>query len=132
MGSAFSIRSRYFSIALWLTVLYPVVAKLKAFIRSPTWIAPSQGFVDPKNEGPKNFYYTQEEKKAFRENPDKFLEYRKRIESDMNRTFDTFLKDSPKQQAARVVGSDLEPHICLFHANYQAGVRQTHEEPPGR
>lgn len=76
---------------------------MKAFIRSPTWIAPSQGFVDPGGEGPKNFYYTDEEKKDFRDHPDKFLEYRKKIESDMNRTFDTFLKDSPKQKAARVV-----------------------------
>lgn len=82
--------------------LQPAVEKMKSFIRSPTWIAPSQGFVDPKNEGPKNFYYTAEEKKKFRDDPDEFLEYRKKIESDMNRTFDTFLKDSSKQQAAKV------------------------------
>ncbi|KAL9618208.1 MAG: hypothetical protein Q9160_007042 [Pyrenula sp. 1 TL-2023] len=75
---------------------------MKAFIRSPLWIAPSQGFVDPKNEGPTNFYYTQEEKERFRKDPDMFLEYRKRIESDMNRTFDTFLKDGSKQQSALV------------------------------
>ena len=80
-----------------------VVAKLKSFIRSPTWIAPSQGFVDPKTAGPKNFFYTQEEKDAFRNDPDMFLKYRKQIESDMNRTFDTFLKDSPKQHEARKV-----------------------------
>ncbi|KAL9108349.1 MAG: hypothetical protein Q9227_006809 [Pyrenula ochraceoflavens] len=75
---------------------------MKSFIRSPTWIAPSQGFVDPKNEGPKNFEYTAEEKQKFREDPDMFLAYRKKIEADMNRTFDTFLKDSEKQQSARV------------------------------
>jgi cation diffusion facilitator CzcD-associated flavoprotein CzcO len=82
--------------------LQPIVGQMKSFIRSPTWIAPSQGFVDPKNEGPKNFYYSAEEKRRFRENPDEFLAYRKKIESDMNRTFDTFLKDSPKQKAAKV------------------------------
>jgi cation diffusion facilitator CzcD-associated flavoprotein CzcO len=82
--------------------LQPEVAHMKSFIRSPTWIAPSQGFVDPMNgEGPKNFFYTDAEKKAFRDNPEHFLAYRKKIESDMNRTFDTFLKDSPKQQAAK-------------------------------
>lgn len=80
-----------------------VVGQMKAFIRSPLWIAPSQGFVDPKNEGPTNFYYTQEEKERFRKDPDMFLKYRKRIESDMNRTFDTFLKDGSKQQSALVV-----------------------------
>ena len=76
---------------------------MKAFIRNPTWIAPSQGFVDPKSEGPKNFFYTAEEKEAFRNDPEMFLAYRKRIEGDMNRTFDTFFKDSEKQQVARVV-----------------------------
>ena len=81
--------------------LQPIIGKMKSFIRSPTWIAPSQGFVDPKNEGPKNFYYTAEEKKKFRDDPDEFLAYRKRIESDMNRTFDTVLKDSSKQKEAK-------------------------------
>ncbi|PGH11939.1 hypothetical protein AJ80_06904 [Polytolypa hystricis UAMH7299] len=80
--------------------LQPVVKHMKAFIRSPTWIAPSLGFVDPKNGGPKNFSYTEEEKKKFRDNPEEFLAYRKQIESDMNRTFDTFLKEGPKQKAA--------------------------------
>lgn len=83
--------------------LQPIVGELKAFIRSPTWIAPSLGFVDPKNEGPKNFHYTEVQKRKFREDPDEFLRYRKQIESDMNRTFDTFLKDSEKQQSAREI-----------------------------
>ena len=83
--------------------LQPVVQSMKAFIRSPTWIAPSQGFVDPKEEGPKNFFYTDEEKRAFREDPDHFLAYRKKIECDMNRIFDIMLKDSPKQQVVRAV-----------------------------
>jgi hypothetical protein len=79
------------------------VKHLDAYIRSPTWIAPSQGFVDPKNEGPPNFYYTDEEKKRFREDPDYFLQYRKQIESDMNRTFDTFIRDCDKQNEAKKV-----------------------------
>ncbi|KAI9663199.1 MAG: hypothetical protein M1821_008247 [Bathelium mastoideum] len=82
--------------------LQPAVKHLHAFIRSPTWIAPSQGFVDPKSEGPLNFFYTEADKKRFREDPDYFLSYRKNMESDMNRTFDTFLKDSEKQKGAYV------------------------------
>ena len=31
-----------------IPTLQPVLKHLTAFIRSPTWIAPSQGFVDPK------------------------------------------------------------------------------------
>ena len=77
---------------------------MKACIRSPTWIAPSQGFVDPENaQGPKNFYYTDKEKKQFRANPDEFLQYRKKIEADMNKTFETMLMESPKQKGARKV-----------------------------
>lgn len=82
--------------------LQPIVKHLEAYIRSPTWIAPSQGFVDPATEGPSNFHYTDEDKKKFREDPEYFLQYRKKIEADMNRTFDTFMRDSPKQQMARV------------------------------
>ena len=82
--------------------LQAIVEHLHAFIRSPTWIAPSQGFVDPKTEGPLNFFYTEEDKRKFREDPDHFLAYRKDIESNINRTFDTFLKDSEKQRGAYV------------------------------
>lgn len=82
--------------------LQPIVQHLGAFIRSPTWIAPSQGFVDPKSDGPLNFFYTEEDKRKFRDDPEYFLAYRKSIEDDMNRTFDTFLKDSDKQRGAYV------------------------------
>ena len=88
--------------------LQPLVKEMKAFIRSPTWIAPSQGFVDPENaQGPKNFFYTDEEKKQFRANPDEFLRYRKKIEGDMNKTFETMLKNSPKQKGARKVFTEI-------------------------
>jgi len=83
--------------------LQPIVRNMKSFIRSPTWIAPSQGFVDPANEGPSNFHYSDEEKKQFRDNPEEFLKYRKKIEADMNRTFDTFLNSSSKQRDAKKV-----------------------------
>ena len=82
--------------------LQATVKHLSAFIRSPTWIAPSQGFVDPKSDGPLNFFYTAEDKKKFRDDPDHFLAYRKSIEDDMNRVFGTFLRDSEKQKGAYV------------------------------
>jgi hypothetical protein len=73
---------------------------MTSFIRSPTWITPSQGFVDPKVEGPTNIHYTAEQKREFREDPDKFLAYRKQIENDINHTFDVMIKDSPLQREA--------------------------------
>lgn len=85
-----------------VTALRPKVAKLYVFIRSPIWIPPSQGFIDPINSvhGPTNLTYTEEDKKKFREDPKHFLEYRKAIESNLNRIIDIFLKDSPKQAGA--------------------------------
>jgi hypothetical protein len=73
------------------------------FFRSPMWIAPSQGFVDPKEEGPTNFLYTEEEKKNFRQNPQEFFKYRKIMEHNLNHVYDVMLLDSPVQKETRVV-----------------------------
>lgn len=85
--------------------LQPHVAQMYAFIRSPTWIAPSQGFVDPTDGGKPlgNIHYTAEEKKRFHDNPEEFLQYRKDIESSLNRIIEVFIKDSPKQIEARKI-----------------------------
>ena len=85
--------------------LQPRVAQMYAFVRSPTWIAPSQGFVDPTEGGKPvgNVHYTAEEKKKFHDNPDEFLQYRKDIESNLNRIIEVFIKDSPKQKEARAI-----------------------------
>ncbi|OCT49455.1 putative sterigmatocystin biosynthesis monooxygenase stcW [Cladophialophora carrionii] len=80
--------------------LQPVVKHMTSFIRSPTWIAPSLGLIDPKDGSPSNFYYTDEQKREFRENPQKFLEYRKKIENEINRAAGVFIKDGLKQQIA--------------------------------
>lgn len=85
-----------------IPALQPTVGKLVAMIRSPTWVAPSQGFVDiPGTDGQTNPFYTDAQKQGFRDDPASFLEYRKRIESDLNRIFNIFLKDSVMQKNAR-------------------------------
>ncbi|KAK5051557.1 hypothetical protein LTR84_003209 [Exophiala bonariae] len=91
-----------------IPALQPIAAKLYAFIRSPTWIAPSRGFIDPPGEanGKIDMVYTDEDKKKFRDDPDYFLQYRKSIESNLNRIIDVFLKDSQRQAGARQVFAD--------------------------
>lgn len=85
-----------------IPALQPTVGKLHAMIRSPTWVAPFQGFVDlPDADGRTNFFYTNAQKQEFRDNPTDFLEYRKNIESSLNRIFGLFLRDSPMQESAR-------------------------------
>lgn len=85
-----------------IPALQSTVGKMIAFIRSPTWVAPSQGFVDmPGSDGQQNPLYTDAQKQAFRDDPAGFLEYRKQIESGLNRIFNIFLKDSAMQESAR-------------------------------
>lgn len=88
--------------------LQPKAAKLYAFIRSPTWIAPSRGFIDPPeySDGRTHLIYSDDDKKKFREDPDFFLQYRKSIEGNLNRIIDVFLKDSPRQIGARQAFAD--------------------------
>ncbi|KAL2004939.1 hypothetical protein VTN00DRAFT_2789 [Thermoascus crustaceus] len=68
------------------------------YVRSPTWITPN--FAAHLARDGKNFEYTEEEKRRFREEPRALFEYRKNIEHNFNKFFYTFLKDSPDQQAA--------------------------------
>lgn len=55
------------------------------FIRSPTWITPGLG--SAVIDGKVNKVYTEEEKRAFREDPEKLKAYRKEIQHGSNRAF---------------------------------------------
>jgi hypothetical protein len=62
------------------------VEELVTFIRTPTWI--TAGFAQRKaGPGGANFRFTQEQKDEFRNNPAKYIEYRKEIEDELNRRF---------------------------------------------
>lgn len=71
---------------------------ITTYIRSPTWITPN--FAAHLAKDGKNFEYTEEEKRRFREEPRALFEYRKNNEHNLNKFFYTFLKDSPDQKAA--------------------------------
>ncbi|EEP80753.1 conserved hypothetical protein [Uncinocarpus reesii 1704] len=59
--------------------LQPKAAKLVNYIRHATWVTTNIcGFLI---EDGKNFAFTEEEKQNFRDNPDEFLKYRKKVES---------------------------------------------------
>ncbi|RTE71760.1 hypothetical protein BHE90_013841 [Fusarium euwallaceae] len=88
--------------------------KVIAFMRSPTWVFPSiaedllkeeneeasQEIMERSREQAQHFY-TEEEKATFRNDPDEFLAYRKRIEASMNDNYPMFLKDDPAVEKAR-------------------------------
>jgi hypothetical protein len=92
-------------------------AKLKVFMRSPTWISPALGanpglrFQDEHDhatDGRKHeqFAFTEEEKEQFRKNPDEHLQFRRRIEAEFNILVDMFIMGSPTQLAMHQVMVD--------------------------
>jgi cation diffusion facilitator CzcD-associated flavoprotein CzcO len=91
---------------------------LTAFMRSVTWISPAIGKDTLDAEKSKEstsgdgetvpvatehaqYYYTDAEKKRFRDDPKYFLEYRKRLESNVNSLFDMFLVGSETSISAQ-------------------------------
>lgn len=89
---------------------------LTAFMRSVTWISPPVGEslldeqkasatkMDGETSQPngKQYYYTEEDKKRFREDPEYLLKYRKNLEGSVNALFDMFIRGSEVSQAAEV------------------------------
>jgi cation diffusion facilitator CzcD-associated flavoprotein CzcO len=72
---------------------------LTNFVRSPTYITPGLG--SAVIGGKTQHIYTEEEKQRFREDPNALREYRKKIQTGSNRSFDMFVKNSSAQVQAR-------------------------------
>ena len=80
--------------------------KVTAFMRSVTWISPTvgsnvleenkqQSSDESQKENPQaQYWYTDEEKQKFREDPQALLEYRQKLESGLNSMFDMFIANS--------------------------------------
>jgi len=66
--------------------LQPKVESLVTYFRSPTWITTGFGGTHAGPEG-NNFDYTDEQKQKFRDNPDKYLDYRLALERELNSGF---------------------------------------------
>ena len=91
---------------------------LTAFMRSVTWISPVVGDADleaekakhsshsdrdPQDKGElvKQYYYTEEDKKRFRDDPEYLLLYRKKLEGAVNSLFDMFISGSDVSKGAK-------------------------------
>ncbi|KAF2492990.1 FAD/NAD(P)-binding domain-containing protein [Lophium mytilinum] len=76
------------------------VGKLFHWVRSPIWI--TAGFAQTwAGKDGANFAYSKEQLKFLKENPKKYLEYRKQIENELNQRFRFILKGSPQARLAR-------------------------------
>ena len=84
-----------------------IVAKLSKtashifhWIRSPIWI--TAGFAQTwAGKDGANFEYTDEQLKYLEQHPQKYMEYRKQIENELNQRFKFILKGSQEAKAAR-------------------------------
>ncbi|KAJ5984731.1 hypothetical protein N7481_006830 [Penicillium waksmanii] len=75
--------------------LQPKAAKLVNYIRNPTWVSVNLCPDITKDGMGTNFEYTNEEKDLYRNDPQKYLEYRKRIEcSSVNSVYRLMLTGS--------------------------------------
>ncbi|KPM46513.1 putative sterigmatocystin biosynthesis monooxygenase stcW [Neonectria ditissima] len=79
--------------------MQPVAKRLKVFMRSPTWITTAiggqvssqfRGQQDEDTQGHKQFIFSDEQKERFRQDPEYHLDFRKRIEAEVNWMADIF------------------------------------------
>lgn len=100
-----------------LPQMQPKAAKLVTYIRSPTWI--STNFTNQFTPDGGNYFYSEEDKKNFRDHPEELTKLRKTIEHEFNQFFYALLNDSPQQAAIyKVFKKQMEerlnhnPHLC--------------------
>ncbi|KAF6517096.1 hypothetical protein HZS61_002657 [Fusarium oxysporum f. sp. conglutinans] len=83
-----------------LPAILDKVKRIYVHIRSPTWITSRIG---EKFAGPKgvNYEFTEAEKSEWAKHPEKYLEFRKSMEDDVNTRFKFFMDHTPEQKLAR-------------------------------
>ncbi|KAL4924805.1 flavin-containing monooxygenase [Aspergillus undulatus] len=82
-----------------IPAIFPKVAKIKSFMRSPTWI--TAGFAQKyAGENGANFEYSEEQKQTFRDDPAAYLHYRKTVEQELNQRFKFIINGSEHQKEA--------------------------------
>ena len=110
-------------------------AHLTNFIRRPTYITPGLG--SAVIGGQAQYYYSEEEKQKFREDPEELKRYRKVIQGGSNRAFDMFVKHSDAQeegkkqvaeQMKQKLGGDEELASKLT-PDYEVGCRRATPGP---
>ncbi|KAH8655197.1 hypothetical protein BX600DRAFT_385523 [Xylariales sp. PMI_506] len=101
--------------------LQKVVRDMKVFMRSPTWISPPfgggvlesdlRGKSDDEEThggkpGTRQYTFTDADKKRFRDDPEYFLDFRKRIEAEINSLFGMYQQGSEMSDAFRKTITD--------------------------
>ncbi|KAH6884928.1 steroid monooxygenase [Thelonectria olida] len=80
--------------------IQPAVRSMKCFIRSASWVTGGFGQRFAGKNGT-NFHYNEKQREILRNDPKKYLAYRKKIESELNSRFRFILNGSTEQAEAR-------------------------------
>lgn len=83
--------------------LQPHVKELVHLIRSPTWVTPGAASRYPSLRGgnmPEHF--SEEQKELFRQNPEKYLAFRKAVEVEINAKFKMLVNEAQEATKARL------------------------------
>ncbi|KAH8906172.1 FAD/NAD(P)-binding domain-containing protein [Coniochaeta sp. PMI_546] len=91
--------------------LQKVAKDLKVFMRSPTWISPpfGGGVLEQdlkkgdagEKPGERQYTFTEEDKRRFKDDPEYYLMFRKRIEAEINSLFGMYQQDSELSNTMR-------------------------------
>lgn len=112
--------------------IQPVVNSLSCFIRSTSWVTAGFGQRYAGKDGA-NFNYTEEQKEVLRNDPKKYLTYRKTIESELNSRFKFIINGSKEQADARAFAEKemrrklaAKPEIAdiIVPTNFAVGCRR--------
>ncbi|KAF9888596.1 hypothetical protein FE257_008528 [Aspergillus nanangensis] len=115
-----------------VATIYPQVSKLYTWVRSPTWI--TAGFAQ-KYAGEKgaNFAYSEEDKAEWRKDPEKYRDYRRLIEGELNQRYKSVLRNSEESQQGnefsynemkRKLGGDSRLVDKIIPKDFNVGCRR--------
>lgn len=120
-----------------VAAITPHVEKLYHWVRSPIWITAAFGHGWAGPDGA-NFSYSEEQLRYLEKNPEKYLEYRKQIENELNKRFKFIIKGSPESKVAREFAKDQmsrklpnRPEIvsAITPKNFNPGCRRPTPAP---
>ncbi|KAF1816732.1 FAD/NAD(P)-binding domain-containing protein [Eremomyces bilateralis CBS 781.70] len=113
------------------------VAKLYHWVRSPIWI--TAGFAQTwAGKDGLNFAYTQKQKDYLRDHPEKYMEYRKQIENELNQRFKFIIKGTDEAKMAREYATsemkrklNNDPRLCdkIIPKDFNPGCRRPTPAP---
>jgi len=112
--------------------VYKDVEKLYTWVRSRTWITAGFGqkFAGP---GGSNFDYSEKQKEEWRQNPEKYREYRKMVEGELNQRFKLVLRNSAESDEANAFAFNEmseklghDPHLIdkIVPTSFNVGCRR--------